>query len=221
MAGDAGSERGQGYGAGIRRHIVWDAVLINATVTGVAAALGATEPPDILTIVTAVRWQAALAASEAPDTALLNGAVRWSAALGAVETSDTALINVTARHLVTLAAGETPDAVLIQGSIFTLGEIAGALIGLEAPDSVGISGTVSGTVGVLVAAETPDAVTISGAVIAAGTISGVLTATEARDTARITGQLELPAAPIDVVGPMMLGRKQRYLLGPWQVPVRW
>jgi hypothetical protein len=198
-----------------------DVALINATVSGVVAALGAIEPSDILTIVAAARWNAALAASEAPDTASFNGAVQWSVALGATEASDTALINVTARHLVTFAAGEAPDAALIQVSVFTLGEIAGALIGLEAQDSAGISGTITGIVLTLGATEAPDAVAISAAVITAGTISGVLAAIETPDTARILTQLELPEAPIDVVGPMMLGRKQRYLLGPWQVPVRW
>jgi hypothetical protein len=69
--------------------------------------------------------------------------------------------------------------------------------------------------------EAPDAAAISGAVTAASTVSGVVAATENRDTACIVGQLELPEAPIDVVGPMRFGRKQRYLLGPWQVPVRW
>ena len=37
----------------------------------------------------------------------------------------------------------------------------------------------------------------------------------------VSGQLELPPAPVDIVGPMSFGCKQRYLLGPWQVPVRW
>jgi hypothetical protein len=198
-----------------------DTVGISATVSGVVAALGAVEASDILTVVAAARWPAALSATDAPDTASFNGAVRWSAALGAFEAPDTALINGTSRHLVTFAAGEAPDTALVQGSVFTIGEIAGSLVGLEAPDSVDISGDISGTVGTLTVIEAPDAITITGAVITAGTISGVVTAAETPDTARILGEVDLPEAPVDIVGPMQFGRKQRYLLGPWQVPVRW
>jgi len=147
--------------------------------------------------------------------------VRWQASLAASEAPDTALINATSRHLVTLGVTETPDAASISGVVFTLGEIAGSLSASETRDSVGINGTVSGTTGTLAATEAPDLAALVGTVITTSTIFGVLTATEARDTARIVGQLELLEAPIDVVGPMSFGRKQRYLLGPWQVPVRW
>ena len=136
-----------------------DTALINATVSGVVAALAATEARDIRPIDLAVRWQASLAASEASDTASFNGAVRWSAALGAVEAGQKLL----SCHIQT--SGDVHrerggDTALVLGRGVYDGRDRGFA---GRPGDAGqrqCSGTISGTVATLAAIEAPDTVTI-------------------------------------------------------------
>jgi hypothetical protein len=134
---------------------------------------------------------ARLAASEAPDTASFRA------------TTTVTVISVS------MAVTEPPDVAALAGRVL----VDGWLEATEAPDTASLrANPIVGAA--LAASEAPDTAVMR-ANITLAIIRITMAATEAPDTAFMMPDTK------EQPGPMRFGRKQRTLLGPWQVPVRW